>query len=147
MSREIKFRAWDKLEKRMLGVQCIAHVDNGDVFIKATEKAIWEPLSNKTNQDGTENNEFELLQFTGLYDAHGAEIYEGDVVNYILPTMNKTQEILCIVDFGKGAYYLKETRFDGRFYLLMEVEQDDIVVIGNMYENPWMVENLNKGLC
>lgn len=139
MSREIKFRAWDKLEKRMLGVQCIAHVDNGDVFIKATEKAIWEPLLNRTNQDGTEHNEFELMQFTGLYDAHGEEIYEGDVVNYALLNMNKYQEIPCVVDFGKGAYYIKETRLHGRFYLLIEVEQDDIVVIGNMYENPWML--------
>jgi len=139
MSRAIKFRAWDKLEQRMLGVECIAQLDNGDVFIKATEKAIWEPLRNQTNQDGTENNEFELLQFTGLHDAHGEEIYEGDVVNYNIFSVNKTQDIPCVVDFVKGAYYLKETRLDGRFYLLIEVEPDDIVVIGNMYENPWML--------
>jgi len=29
-NRQIKFRAWDKLEKRMLGVDCIAQLDNGE---------------------------------------------------------------------------------------------------------------------
>ena len=80
---------WDKLKKRMCEVKNIVYLENGDMLIQATEKGTSEPLLNQKNDGGTEHNEFELMQFTGLYDAHGEEIYESDVVNYAFFTMNK----------------------------------------------------------
>ena len=73
----------------MCEVKNIVYLENGDMLIQATEKGTSEPLLNQKNDGGTEHNEFELMQFTGLYDAHGEEIYESDVVNYAFFTMNK----------------------------------------------------------
>lgn len=139
MCREIKFRAWDILKQRMCEVKNIVFLENGDMLIQASEKGISEPLLNQKNEGGVCNNEFELMQFTGLYDAHFEEIYEGDVVNYTIFAKNKYQEIPCVVYFDMAAYYLKDIRLHGRFDLLSEVEADDIVAIGNLYENPWLL--------
>ena len=58
MSREIKFRIWDRNLKQFMS-----------------------PVSVK-NPIKTDQNDFILEQWTGLYDRHGREIYEGDIIQY-----------------------------------------------------------------
>lgn len=59
--REIKFRAWDKREKRM----CAPY--DGD-FIRWHAPSNWKDC-------------YELMQFTGLQDKNGKDIYEGDIIS------------------------------------------------------------------
>ena len=65
--REIKFRAWDKENKVMIYPKGILF----DGRVVNFNCGILEPFE-----------EYELMQFTGLYDKNGKEIYEGDIIKY-----------------------------------------------------------------
>lgn len=68
-------------------------------------------------------------QYTGLRDKNNKEIYEGDIVKYFYDTPS-------VVEFVQGAFKLKrDCCFDTFSYLEGEVE-----VIGNIYENPELLE-------
>ena len=106
--REIKFRAWDLREKKM---------KNG-------------------YNDGEER--FLLLQFTGLHDKNGKEIYEGDITNNGVVVWN---EALTWDSGGSShpGFYFDAPRFDGDLNYHTSFD-DDTEVIGNIYENPELLK-------
>jgi hypothetical protein len=66
---EIKYRAWDKQENVMRDVTMLLfNTQELDYFGNLNEPKSWD--------------HFEIMQFTGLYDIEGKEIYEGDLIEY-----------------------------------------------------------------
>ncbi len=117
MTREIKFRVWDKKEKRMFKPKSLIWTY---VFLIEEE--------GRSQRYGS--GEVELMQYTGLKDKNGKEIYEGDIVDgrrYYRPKL-----------YGK-----RIVKWD--FYDLHDLEnwcsRKEVEVIGNVWENPEILEN------
>ncbi len=124
--RDIKFRAWDKEEKRFVG--CFTEGLRMN-FINGQ-------LHNNSGFNVTSH--FELIQYTGLKDKNGKEIYEGDIVQY--------ERIKAKVFFGHCGFEFEwidnyTDRIRGKKHEPM-FRNTSIVfeVIGNIYENPELLK-------
>jgi hypothetical protein len=108
--REIKFRAWDTSAKLMSSWEELLEPD---------------ALSGDTVDLGIfEYERFKMLQFTGLKDKNGREIYEGDIFRYY------HYGELNVVEYGEGEYLLENHG------LPLNEWNKGGEVIGNIYENP-----------
>lgn len=122
MGRVIKFRAWDKDDKKMWKVVGFSEPIWGDceethVTICDFDKS---PLNKETDVRASFN--YELMQFTGLIDRNGKEIYEGDIVDYGAD--------YSVVRYQDGCFWSRLGQ-----YQLYNHNKNDIEVIGNIYEN------------
>ena len=115
MNKEIKFRAWNKKRQGWFSLE------NSITF----EVEGWGVIPNK---------DVKLMQFTGLKDKNGKEIYEGDVVNHGHYTDNKKPcNFIIYWDEKHSGFMEKEIR---DFNTETLIDNKDCEVIGNIYENP-----------
>jgi uncharacterized phage protein (TIGR01671 family) len=128
--RKIEFRAWDKREKRMGEVTDIRFSKSQypcvNVRFKQNGKIIDERYC-FGQEDGCDN--VILMQFTGLYDKNGNEIYEGDIVTGLF---NHTDIIGHIVYGSDATFFIKRK---GLYGIGLNNAEDWLEVIGNIYEN------------
>lgn len=125
--RDIKFRAWDKKAKKMRQVSSI--VFNAGFYLEPndnTVKLIWvkgyDCIEEKDIMMKREKG-FELIQYTGLHDKNGNEIYEGDILKY--------DDELWIVEYQDGAFRGFWDNIVEDLYELADISE----VVGNIYEN------------
>ena len=131
--REIKFRVWDKTNKRMGWVVSIDyfHELSGNLLYRLFYYDLDEDVEDWANNCIT-GYEGILMQYTGLKDKNGKEIYEGDVVS--------DGKIKSKVFWGKYSlrlYHINtvKTSHPGSEWMPFRFE-GDYEVIGNIYENP-----------
>lgn len=133
MTREIKFRAWDKWYKKMSPVAEI-QFRNGEV-----RKATVSSTSEMKDNFSVMKENLELMQYTGLKDIDGYEIFEGDIIcgETTLP-----MEIVWHKSMWAVKYRPQEgdqiELIDDEFMIYMESE--DWKVLGNIYENPELLK-------
>ena len=122
--REIKFRAWDKFNKRMGGV---VGIDFFPLEIRVTfgPDLEWESFEN--------NNDFVLMQYTGSDDKNGKKIYEGDILTFPESPTNKI--LYGVAEFKDSAYRWIEKPINGIQPCLNSLWRGNIEIIGNIYEH------------
>lgn len=118
--RKIKFRAWDAGNKEMINPYC-----------ELKDNRFWgEDLTNTGYSDPES-----VMQFTGLIDKNGVEIYEGDIIKVDMFT--KPYQITFGNSEKWGACFCVQSHNSITF--LTKNWSDTSEVIGNIYENPEML--------
>ena len=112
--REIKFRVWDKIRKIMNS---------------------WEYIKNSCClvEDLKDTKEFAFMQFTGLKDKNGKEICEGDIVK-------DSQKDIFVIKFNQAYSAFRLTDDEETYELNKYICSKSFEVIGNIYENPELLE-------
>jgi uncharacterized phage protein (TIGR01671 family) len=130
-SSEIKFRAWSSIAENMFNNQVSLDIlAQQELFRIAGKEDLWP--------------DFTFMQYTGLKDKNGKEIYEGDIIE--LGETNFTKEVI-IFDkgsFGIKASWLKDNKYGDPFVELNKycnpVFEGCVLIVGNIYENPELLE-------
>lgn len=119
--REIKFRAWHKADKKIYEVIAF---NLGKWFLRG--KAHPMPRS-----------AIELLQYTGLKDKNGINIYEGDIVEMVSMGPGGV-DLKGVVEMAEGSFYICSHENQLSTYLYNELSV--IKIIGNIHEHPHLLE-------
>ncbi len=127
--REIKFRAWNKNKNKMYQVRGI-NFDNEDLWLKINETQIM----------GANLFEVELMQYTGLKDKNGKEIYKGDILQFYNDVDYIIKPGYAKVVFKDGAFCCKHFKYGTEYLANMDMSDMDITVVGNIYENPELLK-------
>ena len=131
--REIKFRAWLKEERKMVNVEtlfiginrlCFGNSKTEDLFFRDFE-------------------EVELMQYTGLKDKNGKEIYEGDIIKYKFPYDRRLNHISPVKFLETETSFGVKDRYGNEIPLYMITTNNFFEVIGNIYENKNLLEENN----
>ncbi|PEO25835.1 YopX family protein [Bacillus wiedmannii] len=128
--REIKFRVWCKEGPSMLGWDYLINEPDFADFMKGAhvEDAYYS----------------RLMQYTGLKDENGKEIYEGDIVRIFVPHDPEEKEYVSKVYESDGAFVVDMVGYD----IYMDVHcigwipgGYELEVIGNIYESLDLIKN------
>jgi hypothetical protein len=124
LMREIKFRHWDEEEKYMTSWEEIRILPGEDLLFEVFK----EPRGI-------------LMQYTGLKDKNGKEIYEGDIVQRYWYANNDLKKKPLTYPYHlvkwndlKLEFNISDSRGSGNYYK----------IVGNIYENPELQKEINK---
>ncbi|HFI0448292.1 TPA: YopX family protein [Streptococcus suis] len=127
-----KFRAWYK--KNTLPMLCVSLISFDQKFIDAY---IDKEFKAETEMS-FDLDDVILMQSTGLFDVNGKEVFEGDVVK-LRYTISSDYEFFKVTRFRGGSWRIDNRRRGCELWL----RNEDCEIIGNIYENPELMEATN----
>lgn len=127
--REIKFRAWDKINKKFVKINDFMFDDRSILEI-STEYLDFGCGANST----APREEIALMQYTGLKDINKTDIYEGDILDYGDYLRSH------VVVFRNGSFWGHAIGYDENIGIGLYNALEDLEVAGNIYDNPELLE-------
>ena len=128
--REIKFRAWVKDRKAIFEVVLINYVTKKVTYL-------FERVGHLLSIRDAKFYDVELMQYTGLKDKNNKEIYEGDIL------FESFGERYYKVVFENGGFRAEfKGDFDEHSFDLIDVVAQGCEIVGNIYENPELMEEV-----
>lgn len=134
--RPIKFRAWDRSQGKML------YFSLATIYgYEGEANGVFLPDGTTLNENSgfgssnCVNPDLTIMQFTGLLDKNGKEIYEGDICLDFRLDEN-------VVFWGDGGFYVRNYHAEG--IRAVDWLDDKSEVIGNVYENPELLKGVEK---
>ena len=124
--RPIKFRAWNTTTKMMVDLKAITPL----------------AMAHGLKQDGLFipfNEAWLLMQFTGLHDKNGKEIWEGDILRSVY---GEADNIAGVVVYCAFEFIIQRPRRKSwhQFGPIVDEEGHGYEVLGNIYENPELLK-------
>ncbi|MDK0595790.1 YopX family protein [Clostridium perfringens] len=135
MSREVKFRIWDKTSNRMLYQDDFERVEL-DTKNKMVSLVRSETIESSYVLDYEDGIEAEIMQYTGLKDKNGKKVYEDDIIQYSHKAVGM---ILRKVRMKYGMWGI-EGIVKGTQIPFANILESEYEVIGNIHENPELLE-------
>ena len=125
-----KFRAWDKHGQKMFTNDELI-IWNGNVYANDSKKLTC------NNLKGWSIDDEYLMQSTGLCDKEGTEVFEGDILHH---QIQKEYTFIVKYDKDKGRWYGDGLSHTYRIDIAKRFLPYYYKVIGNIYENPELLE-------
>ena len=137
----VKYKAWDKSEKKMKQVYSIKFNEQGEAIAIQDEFA-----DNYETYVTYDVKYYELLQSTGLFDKNGKEIFQGDIIHYKIEDKSNDGSPYTLRELT--GYIYKEGNCmwvkvnDSEIVPLWCLEDQYVIfkILGNIYEHPHLLE-------
>lgn len=132
MNRVNKYRAWNKEKK----IMCYKHEDEEQNWFDGVCCSDVEMINSRLNSD---LSAYEYMQYIGVDDKNGKEIYEDDIV------LSDDGKVGQVQWFEEHLAFMIWCGTDNKVYFAYENDFSKIEVIGNVYENADLLKGENYG--